>query len=550
MSWFINFYQSLPFWCQLVFLTCFCIYLYQFIVFVCWKPPRAKLVFWQLVSFVLLAYVAFFVLKTFFVAEYVNIFHSPLWIRVFKLVIKPLFSQAYVFVVFVPLLEVIRRYAAHIFQPKEVKHGTGFTPGETTKKNGIEIARFDLTVIPEVIRGFSKKVTANMAIPFDRLSRTTPIIGDMGCGKTRLMFLILKAIEERYPDIPILIHDRKAEWLRTVYNKDKDLIFAPFDKRSFRWDIFADFSLHPELRHAMISADVMANNPDEKNKFFSDSAISLLKDGSQKGSIEELKEFLIQYNQIHEGKNPYVSILASAVSAVRDFAIIQQTKGNGTTMTIDDLLKHKGKIFMLNSPLCDKEQEPSFALLLSAFFMEIISLPDVPAGELRAFVLLDEALTFHMPKDIELSIYTVCRSKGLAIVPAAQRLPDRQHGESGLWSEFYNQMIIMKINNYQSCEVLSKKLGTVTYDERQESYSFGHSEKSNSKTSSKIQREHAVMRPEDFSHLKNRQLIILRDDGDYGAGVVLNSPGDQVDEPAFIYADRSKDVAEFMEGLN
>ena len=66
-------------------------------------------------------------------------------------------------------------------------------------------------MLPNHIREFSSKSSDHLFLSYDRLSRTTTILGDMGCGKSRLLYLIENDIRKRYPDIPILIHDPKGE---------------------------------------------------------------------------------------------------------------------------------------------------------------------------------------------------------------------------------------------------------------------------------------------------------------------------------------------------
>jgi hypothetical protein len=545
MQNFISFFHGLPTYIQSAYLFIFFIYLYHFIVYYCWRPPKKHLVFLPAVIYFIAVYFFYFITQWFFPQTFTDVFKNPFMGRVAKELYKPILNDTYKLLILIPFIEIFRQLAHLIFKPKEIKHGVQFTPGKRNAAEGTEFSDFDLNVVPKIVREFSHKSSKNMVLPYDRLSRTTVIIGDMGCGKTRLMFLLLKDIEAHFPNIPILIHDRKGEWLRTDYNEDKDLIFAPFDKRSFKWNIWNDFKVHPELRHSMIASAVTSHaGTNDNNKFFTDSAIELLKDNSRGDTIESLRSALYEYKQTTGKQNPGSSILSSALPGLRDLATIQYAAGD-KVLGIDDLLKHKGKIFMLNSPLCGDEQEGCFALMLSAFFMQAISLPDVPAGQLRAFVLLDEALTFKMPHKVESSVYTLCRSKGLAIIAAAQRLPDKNASESGMWADFNNQMIIMKSKNSQTNEFLSKKIGNITYDERQESFSSG--DKSNSRTSSKTQREHAIMRPEDFALLQSRQVIYLHEDG-YGAGVVLDSPGSQSDIAPFEYVDRT-DVGEFMKGL-
>jgi hypothetical protein len=62
------------------------------------------------------------------------------------------------------------------------------------------------------------------------------IVGRPGSGKTQLLSQVLENI---MLDGKIIVHDYKADYLQTFYNRARgDVIFNPLDQRCVKWDIF------------------------------------------------------------------------------------------------------------------------------------------------------------------------------------------------------------------------------------------------------------------------------------------------------------------------
>ena len=68
-----------------------------------------------------------------------------------------------------------------------------------------------------------------------------------------------------------------------------------------------------------------------------------------------------------------------------------------------------------------EEQNGAFAIFLSAFMLSCLSQPDT--SQPRACVIIDEALTFHLPPAVEHALSAQARSKGLITIAGAQWLP-------------------------------------------------------------------------------------------------------------------------------
>jgi len=430
---------------------------------------------------------------------------------------------------------------------KESRHGPDFGPGAAgSDGDGIMVGRFDRDILPKQARIFAPKISSGIFIPCNRLSRGITILGDMGSGKSRLMSIIYCAIREKYPNIPILLHDPKGEWLRTYYDLERDLIFAPFDRRSASWTMWEDFKKIPELRHPVISTAVEAHHSGHGgDRFWSDSGVLLLKDAAAQDNIALAKKKIIKLRGGKQDDVTWQSIYTTALIGFRDLASVELMNALGGGVSMNYFLNYPGNIFLLNNPGIASEQHGALTLFLAAFMMRVLSGADTNNdSELRAAVILDEALTFHLPEDVERAVYTQSRSKGLAIIASAQRLPKENQGERGAWSDHPAHIFAMKTSDLNTRQILAKRVGNITYDEKQKSVSVG--DKSNSQTESMTQRHHDVIAPEDWA-LEPREFILFHETG-VAPGRVKDIESKQRDIKIIDYDPRS-DITAFMEGL-
>jgi len=409
---------------------------------------------------------------------------------------------------------------------KESKHGPAFSLPTLSEKNvtGITIGTSYRGVLPKLLQPFCSLASRPVVMAYDRLSRNTTILGDMGSGKSRLLFAIEAGIRKQYPDIPVLIHDPKGEWLRTCYDPATDLIFAPHDERSCGWKIWEDFKQHPELRHSLITTAVEAHHSGNTDRFWNDSATQLLKTAVSKPDVDLAKKFLLLKKQENGQDKTFQSVYATAQLAFRDIAATEfLSRKTATAKTIDEFLNHKGRIFLLNNPSCAAEQRGALSLLLSAFLLQAISKADTKETELRAAAVIDEALPFHLPAEVERIVYSQSRSKGLAIIAAAQRLPDPAYNERGMWAGSAYHYFAMRVSDLKSRETLSQRAGRLIYEEETESRAGGWNGTS---TTSKTERQYSAIPPESFGALNPREFILFHQNG-ICPGVVGDVPAEQ-----------------------
>ncbi|MFA5858186.1 MAG: type IV secretion system DNA-binding domain-containing protein [Elusimicrobiota bacterium] len=560
IPWLINHYSRLPTVVHItVFLVCF-IYVFHFFVYYILKPARPKIAFIQFVIYLCLVYFAYYFNKYVFPVNHTKYFGNATITNLYDIIFHPLyyylsaisFILSFLILILSPVLKstkltgLLKKYA---------KYSPVFTPLTGT---GIVVGSYNRNILHETIRYFAPDYMSGVVVPYNRLARTTTIIGDMGTGKSRLMRIIHDGLIKQYPNIPILIHDPKGEWLRTYYNPGTDLIFAPYDTRSCKWSLWDDFKKYPQLLHALVSTAIENYHTGSggSDRFWADSAISLLKNTiSSSDTILNAKQKLMELKSVNKDDRTFLSIYTSAMIALKDIAAIELFSPSGTggkTYSITDFLKHRGRIFLLNNPVCSAEQHGTLSLMLTAFILHAISQPDVSDEDKINFsAFIDEALTFKLPKDVETAVFSQCRSKGLALIVSAQRIPDPQRREYSGWSWQSTNFFLMRVTDLYTRQNFSERAGKILYDDTHKSYTTSSRKlldlPTNQSTSSMNEKQRQVLLPEDVGRLKNREFVLFHEHG-ISPGKVKDVLGGQSDIPTLDYHHRT-DVNEFMDGL-
>jgi len=423
----------------------------------------------------------------------------------------------------------------------KLRYGPSFVPPLARIADSIPVGRVDRNVIPSHARWIARR-NGQIRIPYDRLSCGVTVIGEKGSGKSRLLFNFHDAIRARYPDVPILIHDPKGEWFRTYYDSGTDLFFAPHFKGSAAWALWSDFERVPELRHELLSTCVYAHQ-NREDTFWMDQALDLLDQASGFETVKRATDYLADIPHQNPDDKFLLSVFGTAKLGFLDLVKTEMMSAmaGAPARSIDDFLSWPGRIILLNNPACASEQKGAFSLFLSAFLLRALSLPDVPAGTLRAVAIVDEALTFNLPPEVDRRIHTMCRSKGVCLVTGAQRLPDRQRSERGEWHNA-EYTFAMKCVDQDTQRELSKRAGSVHYQSMAKSTTTAPSQRAQgpSYTDSEHDMRHDAIPPEHFGRLAPREFTLFHDRG-IVTGRTLDVPREQRDIALPAY-DRRDDV--------
>jgi hypothetical protein len=406
----------------------------------------------------------------------------------------------------------------------------------------IVVGGFEPRLLPVEIRQFAAAEPGeNISIPVQLLTRGIAILGDPGSGKSRLMRLLHDEVRRLYPNIPILIHDPKGEWLRTYYDPETDLIFAPYDKRSTSWDFFTEIKQRPELLASLVATAVSQHHSGGENAFWATAAAAIIQEQLETtNDLMSFRDGLIKWREAHSSDKTALSAYSSARPAIKDIATIALADGLGGKRTMEQFVNHRGRIFLLNSPMQTPEQSGAFAIFLSAFVLSCLSQPDTSSP--RACAIIDEALTFHLPSALEQMVSAQSRSKGLVTIAGAQWIP-KDERRLLTRAEF---MFSMKVADLPTSKLLSDLVGHTIFDEETKSTSVGSA--STSTNTSQQERRRETMPPEFFRTLPQRAFILLHQAG-IAPGYTAAVNGEQHDNIlAFDYQSQPL-VSEYMKIL-
>jgi hypothetical protein len=444
------------------------------------------------------------------------------------------------------------------------KRGVDIRPLKVKKgEQEIIVGKFAADILPPDMRELASAARGDkVSLPVANLTRGISILGDPGSGKSRLMWRLLDETQRHFPDIPVLIHDPKGEWLRTYYDSKHDLIFAPYDKRATGWDIFSDLKEHPQLISSIAATAVSQHHGAGagENLYWVDAATSIVKEQLEtSGDLMSFRDGLLKWREDRIRDKTALSAYSSARPAVRDIATIalagrEEIRPAGTSGTSDtagaggagqkllmeQFLNHRGRIFLLNSPMQAEEQNGAFAIFLSAFMLSCLSEPDT--SQPRACVIIDEALTFHLPPKIEEAICGQSRSKGLITIAAAQWLP-KDDRRLLTRADF---RFGMKVGDLHAAQTLAALCGQAVYEEQVESTTSASGP--DATHTGKQERSRLVMPPEYFRSLQPRAFVLLQP-GSIAPGYTGDVAGEQRgDIPAFDYQQQPQ-ISDYMKVL-
>ena len=416
----------------------------------------------------------------------------------------------------------------------------------------IVVGHFQPNILPPDVREFaSAEPGEKISLPAKLLTRGISILGDPGSGKSRLMRLLHDEMRRLYPNIPILIHDPKGEWLRTYYDPATDLIFAPYDKRTVNWDIFAEIKQRPQLLSSIVTTAVNQHHGagGGENLYWVNSAAAIIQEQLEtSGDLLSFRDGLLKWRENHKDEKTALSAYSSARPAIKDIATIALADGLGGKRSMDQFLNHRGRIFLLNSPLQAAEQSGAFAIFISAFVLSCLSMPDSPGP--RACAIIDEALTFHLPAAIEEAVTAQSRSKGLVMIAGAQWLP-KDERRLLTRAEF---IFGMRVGDLATAKRLSELIGNTIYDEETTSTTSGRSTGKggggthDSESVSKQERRREIMPPEAFRSLPQRGFVLLHHAG-IAPGRTAAVEGEQRDDIAAFEYQPQPLVSEYMKVL-
>lgn len=309
------------------------------------------------------------------------------------------------------------------------------------------------------------------------------IIGRPGTGKTNALNQMIA--EVRRNELQAIIHDNKGDFVSHFYNKDVDYILNPFDERCIGWNIFNDIKRETDFN--LFASSLIPDQPGDPywyevpRKILSEvlsycwhSNKRTNKDLWQTLSlpVEKLAELLrdnngTSYNDLVGNEKTSSNLMSTLLSKCRIFYYMQHIDGD---FSIDDWIKSANNfVFLTNQADIKDTVKPILTLFIDICTSKVLSLPD--DRDRRIFFFLDEFGSLAKINNI-VNLLTLSRSKGGAVFIGIQdignieKLYGKEHRQTIV--NACGNSLIFAVEDPDTAEFLSKKLGDIGYYETME----------------------------------------------------------------------------------
>ena len=177
-------------------------------------------------------------------------------------------------------------------------------------------------------------------IPFNESkSLNSLVLGRTGAGKTQAIMEFLNSARNR-PDIRVVVLDRGAEYLQSLYRQDRDQVFNPSDRRSIGW-------MHRQERFTPLN--------------IAQALITMPKQTTDEIWYKTARVLLVEIWRTTRSNRETSQVLRSPLSVIRD-----RIAGTQAAQYFDDPKLATSVMFTLNAAchfyesLIDSEQQISF----------------------------------------------------------------------------------------------------------------------------------------------------------------------------------------------
>ncbi len=353
-------------------------------------------------------------------------------------------------------------------------------------------------------RGPALALTDNLRVPTAFAARNFFISGAPGTGKTTIISRIiadLKTLGRK-----AIVYDAKGgEFVAKFYNPRTDLIYNPFDARSFHFNFF-DILAEPRSMVTAFDTIAAAIIPDERNtqaQFFVDTARKILSAVLQFAFVKKLRSVgqvaeLLSTADLH---GTLMNILREVDPKLCTFILKPasgQTQGvlsvlSQHTRTLNYLAEQPnqqrlclskwlsnnrpGIIFLPNAADQKETLGRIFSFLIECISTTLLSLRDDPGRHIS--FLLDEVTTLGRMQAL-FELIKLGRSKGANFYLGIQEKSqlDYLYGEHMANSliNFCNNHIIFRCNDNYTAQYASNLLGEAEHENMESSYSSGYKE--------------------------------------------------------------------------
>lgn len=397
--------------------------------------------------------------------------------------------------------------------PKEVKRGYMWTPVAKLKnlfkpnsKNTVYIDDFRVDedyAHKSSMSYFFKKKAQNTKLFFDPLKLTQGILlcGKMGSGKTQLFFNILRQLFYSRA----VIHQVKAgDFVETLLRK-RDMLFSPYDKRGYLWDIMSEDEGIIKTFFENYANAVMGDKKDffsaSSNRLYNELSIKIKTKYQDAPSAEKWKLFIKAIKDLfaemdsgtQKSKQDVKSTMEAILEPLEIMAWQMQNPGQ-KSFKIKDFFakKNQTRLILDNIPEYEKSLTPLFAAFTACLSLVHTSMPDSKTD--FTLYALDEYLSFALIMDeaSKKRLHTLIRSKGGILMPAVQYIPKDDKKLQQLLTSSAYAWIYFSVIEEETINLLKQSIGETEYVYMEENESRDSKNKKSKSYSTKNEKIHLV----------------------------------------------------------
>jgi len=377
--------------------------------------------------------------------------------------------------------------------PRHLKRGYIWTPVNILKKKfkkedkkTVFIDNFSFDEDFAEKSGVSKrriKIIERTELYFDPLKMTQGIllIGKMGAGKTEM---IIKIINQKFYNRAV-IHQVKAGDFAETFLRKRDMLFSPYDKRGYLWDILNE---DEGIIKTFFENYANAVQGDGKKDFFSAAANRLYNEmaikirtkykneSSAKKWLLLIKAVKDLFAEMEGGSQNSKKDIKSTMEAILEPLEIMAFKMQDPkqkSFIIKDFFakKNQTRLILDNIPEYEKSLTPLFTAFTACMSQIHTSLPDSKTD--FTLYALDEYLSMLsiMDEASKKRLHTLIRSKAGILMPGIQYVPiDDKKLQQLLTSSAYAWFFFSGIDN-ETINLLRNTIGDTEYSYQEESTS-------------------------------------------------------------------------------
>lgn len=239
------------------------------------------------------------------------------------------------------------------------------------------------------------------------LTKTLTMVAPMGGGKTVTLNALLA---QDWYNRAIINEQKAGDFTSKWYNKRKDIILCPYDKRSHVWDILSEsipiieFFIQNTI-NAAVGGKISFFSNDAIIRYTNIARLTIEKNTSKEKWSCFIEEFETMQKEIESNKQDSAKDVLSTMIQIIDMLkfMNHQIQSGRKTFTIKDFFakQHQSKLFLMNIDEYEVQLKPLFAAFTACVSMVHASKEESDTD--LTFYCLDEFLSLEMNFDAKKS---------------------------------------------------------------------------------------------------------------------------------------------------